>query len=49
MFFGGLLISHAENKRILYHKCDLSDEKEIAAVCQKIRAEIGDPTVLGQQ
>ncbi|OJJ62994.1 hypothetical protein ASPSYDRAFT_145808 [Aspergillus sydowii CBS 593.65] len=35
-----------ENKRILYHKCDLSDEKEIAAICQKIRAEIGDPTVL---
>ncbi|BCS21148.1 uncharacterized protein APUU_21580S [Aspergillus puulaauensis] len=35
-----------DNKRILYHKCDLSDEKEIAAVCEKIRAEIGDPTVL---
>ncbi|OJI97974.1 hypothetical protein ASPVEDRAFT_123553 [Aspergillus versicolor CBS 583.65] len=35
-----------ENKRILYHKCDLSDEKEIAAICHKIRAEIGDPTVL---
>lgn len=49
MFFRGLLISHAENKRILYHKCDLSDEKEIAAICQEIRAEIGDPTVLGQQ
>lgn len=37
------------DKRILYHRCDLSDEKEIAAVCEKIRAEIGDPTVLGQQ
>ncbi|PWY77886.1 NAD(P)-binding protein, partial [Aspergillus eucalypticola CBS 122712] len=35
-----------ENKCILYHKCDLSDEKEIASVCEKIRAEIGDPSVL---
>lgn len=42
------MLTRAENKRILYHKCDLSDEKEIAAVCEKIRAEIGDPTVLGQ-
>ncbi|KAL4764241.1 short chain dehydrogenase/reductase family protein [Aspergillus foveolatus] len=38
--------SHPENKRISYYKCDLSDENEIAAVCEKIRSEIGDPTVL---
>lgn len=42
------MITHAENNRILYYKCDLSDEKDIAAICAKIRAEIGDPTVLGQ-
>ncbi|KAL2855607.1 hypothetical protein BJX68DRAFT_263964 [Aspergillus pseudodeflectus] len=36
----------AEINRIIYHKCDLSDEKEIAAVCEKIRSEVGDPTVL---
>ncbi|KAL2827501.1 short chain dehydrogenase/reductase family protein [Aspergillus pseudoustus] len=35
-----------ENKRILYHKCDLSNEQEIAAVCEKIRSEVGNPTVL---
>ncbi|KAL4737403.1 hypothetical protein BDV11DRAFT_171950 [Aspergillus similis] len=35
-----------ENKRIFYYKCDLSSEKEIAAVCEKIRSEIGNPTVL---
>ncbi|KAL2797425.1 hypothetical protein BJX66DRAFT_335046 [Aspergillus keveii] len=35
-----------ETNRIMYHKCDLSDEKEIAAVCEKIRVEVGDPTVL---
>ncbi|KAL3444400.1 hypothetical protein BJX65DRAFT_310983 [Aspergillus insuetus] len=35
-----------ETKRIIYHKCDLSDEKEIAAVCEKIRSDVGDPTVL---
>ncbi|KAL4820747.1 hypothetical protein BDW67DRAFT_180308 [Aspergillus spinulosporus] len=35
-----------ENKRISYYKCDLSDEKEIAAVCEKIRSKIGNPTVL---
>ncbi|GAT25285.1 short-chain dehydrogenase/reductase 2 [Aspergillus luchuensis] len=41
-----LINSNTENKRILYYKCDLSDEKEIASVCEKIRAEIGDPSVL---
>ncbi|GKZ25854.1 hypothetical protein AbraIFM66951_007072 [Aspergillus brasiliensis] len=29
-----------ENKRILYQKCDLSDEKEIASICEKIRRDI---------
>ncbi|KAJ0421518.1 hypothetical protein BJY00DRAFT_312123 [Aspergillus carlsbadensis] len=36
----------SETNRIVYHKCDLSDEKEIAAVCETIRSEVGDPTVL---
>ncbi|KAJ5154411.1 short chain dehydrogenase/reductase family protein [Penicillium coprophilum] len=35
-----------ENNRILYHKCDLSQEQEIAAVCENIRSEFGHPTVL---
>ncbi|KAL3457542.1 short chain dehydrogenase/reductase family protein [Aspergillus heterothallicus] len=35
-----------DTQRILYHQCDLSDEKEIAAVCEKIRSDIGNPTVL---
>ncbi|KAL3478872.1 short chain dehydrogenase/reductase family protein [Aspergillus californicus] len=35
-----------ENDRILYYRCDLSDEQEIAAVCEKIRSELGNPTVL---
>ncbi|KAL4982561.1 hypothetical protein BDW68DRAFT_182421 [Aspergillus falconensis] len=35
-----------ETKRIIYHKCDLSDEREIAAVCEKVRSDVGDPTVL---
>ncbi|CAI7628602.1 unnamed protein product [Penicillium manginii] len=35
-------------KRIVYRKCDLSDEKEIANVCENIRNEEGHPTVLGQ-
>jgi NAD(P)-dependent dehydrogenase (short-subunit alcohol dehydrogenase family) len=41
-------MSPEETNRIIYHKCDLSDEKEIAAVCEKIRSEVGDPTVLRQ-
>ncbi|GLA70812.1 hypothetical protein AtubIFM55763_000986 [Aspergillus tubingensis] len=40
------LTYNPENKQILYQKCDLSDEKEIASVCEKIRTEIGDPSVL---
>lgn len=32
----------------MYRKCDLSDEKEIANVCENIRNEEGHPTVLGQ-
>ncbi|PLB54514.1 short chain dehydrogenase/reductase family protein [Aspergillus steynii IBT 23096] len=35
-----------ENKRTVYHRCDLSDKTEISAVCEKIRSEIGHPTVL---
>ncbi|KAL2817924.1 short chain dehydrogenase/reductase family protein [Aspergillus cavernicola] len=35
-----------ESDRIIYYKCDLSDEKEIAALCETIRSEIGHPTVL---
>ncbi|KAL4881902.1 hypothetical protein BJY04DRAFT_227669 [Aspergillus karnatakaensis] len=35
-----------ENKRILYYKCDLSNEREMATVCEKIRSELGNPTVL---
>ncbi|KOC11613.1 short chain dehydrogenase/reductase family protein [Aspergillus flavus AF70] len=34
------------NDRIFYYRCDLSDEKEIAAICEKIKSEIGHPTVL---
>ncbi|KAB8249241.1 hypothetical protein BDV35DRAFT_390327 [Aspergillus flavus] len=34
------------NDRIIYYRCDLSDEKEIAAICEKIKSEIGHPTVL---
>ncbi|KAJ5414511.1 short chain dehydrogenase/reductase family protein [Penicillium cosmopolitanum] len=33
-------------KRIMYRKCDLSDEMEIANVCKEIRTEVGHPTVL---
>ncbi|KAL5363165.1 hypothetical protein BJX96DRAFT_167253 [Aspergillus floccosus] len=33
-------------ERIIYHRCDLSDEKEIAAICGKIKLEVGHPTVL---
>ncbi|EAW16920.1 putative NADP(+)-dependent dehydrogenase [Aspergillus fischeri NRRL 181] len=40
------LLTAEENDRISYHKCDLSDEQEIAAVCGKIRSEFGHPTVL---
>jgi NAD(P)-dependent dehydrogenase (short-subunit alcohol dehydrogenase family) len=47
-FRADLLMSTEETNRIMYHKCDLSDEKEIAAVCDKIRVEVGDPTVLRQ-
>ncbi|PYI28885.1 NAD(P)-binding protein [Aspergillus indologenus CBS 114.80] len=35
-----------ENDRITYYQCDLSDEKEIASLCEKIRSEVGDPSVL---
>ncbi|KAJ5383222.1 short chain dehydrogenase/reductase family protein [Penicillium concentricum] len=35
-----------DNDRISYLKCDLSDEQEIAAVCEKIRSQVGHPTVL---
>jgi NAD(P)-dependent dehydrogenase (short-subunit alcohol dehydrogenase family) len=34
--------------RISYFRCDLSDEKEIAALCDTIKSEIGHPTVLSQ-
>ncbi|KAL3484547.1 hypothetical protein BJX62DRAFT_248339 [Aspergillus germanicus] len=30
-----------ETDHISYHQCDLSDEKEISAVCEKIRSEVG--------
>ncbi|PGH17752.1 hypothetical protein AJ79_00893 [Helicocarpus griseus UAMH5409] len=35
-----------DNGRVTYHKCDLSDEKDIKAVCEAIRSEVGDPSVL---
>ncbi|KAI9034846.1 short chain dehydrogenase/reductase family protein [Aspergillus affinis] len=34
------------NSRIIYHACDLSEEKEIAAACEKIRSQVSHPTVL---
>jgi hypothetical protein len=42
-----VLIQSKETERIIYYRCDLSDEKEIAAICDKINSEIGHPTVLG--
>jgi hypothetical protein len=42
-----VLISSQDTKRITYYRCDLSDDKEIAAVCEKIKSEVGHPTVLG--
>ncbi|RAK77267.1 NAD(P)-binding protein [Aspergillus fijiensis CBS 313.89] len=35
-----------ENDRITYYQCDLSDENQIASLCEKIRSEVGDPSVL---
>ncbi|CAI7626856.1 unnamed protein product [Penicillium palitans] len=35
-----------ENDRISYRKCDLSNEQEIAVVCDNIRSEFSHPTVL---
>lgn len=43
-----LMIVRTENNRILYNQYDLSDEKDIAVFCTKIKAGTGDPTVLGQ-
>jgi hypothetical protein len=44
--FAYLRLIQLQGKRILYYKCDLSDEKEISTVCEKIKIEIGHPTVL---
>ncbi|KAJ5364819.1 uncharacterized protein N7496_010532 [Penicillium cataractarum] len=41
-----LLIKSQGTKRIVYYRCDLSDEKAISSVCEKIKLEIGHPTVL---
>ncbi|KAF9893639.1 hypothetical protein FE257_010951 [Aspergillus nanangensis] len=35
-----------DNKPISYFHCDLSDEAEIHATCQRIREQVGHPTVL---
>lgn len=36
-----------DGETVSYYRCDLSDEVEIRAVCERIRVEIGHPTVLG--
>lgn len=37
-----------QGKHITCYKCDLSDETQISSVCEKIKVEIGHPTVLGK-
>ncbi|KAH8697707.1 short chain dehydrogenase/reductase family protein [Talaromyces proteolyticus] len=39
-------LTYKPGDHIRYYKCDLSDEKEIAALCETVRSEIGHPTVL---
>lgn len=43
-----LLTSITDDKRLAYYKCDLSDEKEIKAVCKAIKSEVGHPSVLSK-
>ncbi|KAK2812639.1 hypothetical protein FQN50_001285 [Emmonsiellopsis sp. PD_5] len=40
------LTYEADDKRLTYYKCDLSDENEIKAVCKAIKSEVGHPSVL---
>lgn len=36
----------AEGTRVTYYQCDLSDSSQLRATCEKIREEVGHPTVL---
>ena len=38
---------NVDGKSVSYYRCDLSDEAEIRAVCERIRVDVGHPTVLG--
>ncbi|CAG8218528.1 unnamed protein product [Penicillium salamii] len=40
------LLKQPQGKNIMYYKCDLSDETQIAYVCEKIKVERGHTTVL---